>query len=70
MVSLADVCDYRHITVVKTQAFAQHATACGLQYGGIDIGMQKDISGAFRPATVAGVDAPSFDVYTLSLIHI
>ena len=69
MVSLSDVGDYRHIPVVKTQAFAQHATACVLQYGGIDIGMQKDISGAFRAAAVAGVDAPSFDVYTIRTGH-
>ena len=69
MVAAADIGHHGDIATVKRQTFAQHATACSFQHGGIDIGVQKNATGAARAAAIAGVDAGIADINAIGIRH-
>ena len=69
MVATAHIGHDRHIAAVKSQAFAQHAAACGFQNRSVHIGVLQHAASALGAAAVAGVDAFALHIHPVGAGH-
>ena len=60
---------HRHAALVKTQALAQHAAACGFEHGGVHIGVHQHVSRALRAGTITAVDLSAIHIHTIGVGH-
>ena len=61
MISLADVGDDRHVALVETKTFPEDSATSHFEDGGIQDGIQQNVSSTSRPGTITQIDRSAID---------
>ena len=69
MIAHANIGHHRHTAAIKGQAFTQHATAGGLEHGGIHMGVCEHIARTAGAAAVATVNLTPLHVHAIGVGH-